>query len=308
MAAVADPEKQLAWEARQRPRAGWAAILAGVFTLGGFIWSAAAFRDVPHSGFLTSLGQAFKPGPIGNQPSLRTPEFEFYDGKAFTFVGSSVIRAIAYLALAYAVTFLIVATRSRRPELPRFIVYITLVGAVLSAVASVFGGVGTVLAVGHFLDGPRTVDAASDVATDSLLYTANLIAVLAPLLVAAGLLLVSLNSMRVGLLTRFLGVLGMLSAALAILSQFLFSFVLTFWLISLGLLFLNMTPGGAPPAWRTGSAEPWPSRREAVEARGAARGSRKPAREPEPEPEPESAPTGTRPHPASKKRKRKRRG
>ena len=304
MAAVADPEKQLAWEARQRPRAGVAAILAGVFTLGGFIWSAAAFRDVPHSGFLTSLGQAFKPGPIGSQPSLRTPEFEFYDGKAFTFVGSSVVRAIAYIALAYAVTFLIVATRSRRPELPRFIVYITLVGAVLSAVASVFGGVGTVLAVGHFLDGPRTVDAASDVATDSLLYTANLIAVLAPLLVAAGLLLVSLNAMRVGLLTRFLGVLGMLSAALAILSQFLFSFVLTFWLISLGLMLLNRSPGGAPPAWRTGNAEPWPNRREAIEARGP----RKPAPAPAPEPEPVPAPAGTRPHSASKKRKRKRRG
>ena len=306
MAAVADPEKQLAWEARQRPRAGVAAILAGVFTLGGFIWSAAAFRDVPRSGFLTSLGQAFEPGPIGNQPSLRTPEFEFYDAKAFTFVGSSVVRAIAYIALAYAVTFLIVATRSRRPELPRFIVYITLVGAVLSAVASVFGGVGTVLAVGHFLDGPRTVDAASDVATDSLLYTANLIAVLAPLLVAAGLLLVSLNAMRVGLLTRFLGILGMLSAALAILSQFLFSFVLTFWLISLGLMLLNRSPGGAPPAWRTGNAEPWPNRREAIEARGPRKPAPAPA--PEPEPEPEAAPTGTRPHPASKKRKRKRRG
>jgi hypothetical protein len=308
VAAVADPEKQLAWEARQRPRAGVASIVAGVGTLGGFIWSAAAFRDLPHSGFLTSLGQAFQPGPVGDQPSLRTPEFEFYDGKAFTFIGSSVVRAIAYVALAYAVTFLIVATRARRPELPRFIVYITLVGAVLSAVASVFGGVGTVLAVQNFLDGPRTVDAASDVATDSLLYTANLIAVLAPLLVAAGLLMVSLNAMRVGLLTRFLGILGMLSAALAILSQFLFSFVLTFWLISLGLLYLNLGPGGAPPAWRTGSAEPWPSQREVAEARRAGkapRGGTAPA--PQAESEPERGPAGTRPQPASRKRKRKRR-
>ncbi len=302
MAAVADPEKQLAWEARQRPRAGVTSILAGVLTLGGFIWSAAAFRDMPRSGFLTSLGQAFEPGPVGNQPSLRTPEFEFYDGKAFTFIGSSIVRAIAYFALAYAVTFLVVATRARRPELPRFIVYITLVGAVLSAVASVFGGVGTVLAVSHYLDGPKTVDAASDVATDSLLYTANLIAVLAPLLVAAGLLMVSLNAMRVGLLTRFLGILGMLSAALAILSQFLFSFVLTFWLISLGLMLLSLGPGGPPPAWVTGSAEPWPSQRESAAARRGARGAREPAPEPEPAPS-----AGARPHPSSKKRKRKRR-
>ena len=104
-------------------------------------------------------------------------------------------------------------------------------------------------------------------ATDSLLYTANLIAVLAPLLVAAGLLMVSLNSMRVGLLTRFLGVLGMLSAALAILSQFLFSFVLTFWLISLGLLFLEHDAGrraaGLAHGQRRAVAEPARGRRGA---------------------------------------------
>jgi hypothetical protein len=300
VAAVADSENQLAWEARQRPRAGVASILAAVFTLGGFIWSAAAFRDVPRSGILSSFGQGFEPGPIGNQPSLRTPEFEFYDGKAFAFIGSSVVRALAYIALAYAVTFLIVATRHRRPELPRFIVYLTLVGAVLSAVAAVFGGVGTVIAVGNFLDGPRTVDAAADVANDSLLYTANLITVLAPLLVAAGLLMVSLNGMRVGLLTRFLGILGMLSAALAVVLQVLFVFVVTFWLISLGLLFLNRSPGGLPPAWRTGKAEPWPSQRDVAEARRAAAKSNEPA--------PEPANAGTRPHAASKKRKRKRRG
>jgi hypothetical protein len=61
-------------------------------------------------------------------------------------------------------------------------------------------------------------------------------------------------------------------------------------------------PGGAPPAWRTGDAEPWPSQRDVAKARRA-------AREPAPEPEPE-LPHGTapaRPHPSSKKRKRKRR-
>jgi hypothetical protein len=302
VAAVADREQNLAWEARQRPRAGVTALAAGVLTLGAFIWSAAALRDLPRSGFLSSLAQAFKPGAIGNQPSLRTAEFQFYDDIKLTFIGTSVARALAYVALAWAITFLAVATRHRRPELPRVVVYITLIGAALSAVASVFGGVGTVIAVAKFLDGPRTVDAAADVSTDSLLLTANLIATLAPLLVAAGLLLVSLNAMRVGLLTRFLGILGMLGGATAIISQFLFTFVSTFWLLSLGLLFLDRAPGGSPPAWRTGEPEPWPSQREAAEARRAARAPR------ETKPEAVPAPTGApRPHPSSKKRKRKRR-
>jgi hypothetical protein len=302
VAVVADPEQQLAWEARQRPRAGIAAIVGALLTLGGFIWSAAAFKDLPRSYFLNSLAQALQPGPIGRLPSLRTAEFEFYDSHAVTFIGSSVVRGIAYVGFAWAVTFLAQATRARRPELPRLIVYVPLVGALLTAVGSVLGGVGTVVAVSHFLDGPRTVDAAADVATDSLLLTANLISTLAPLAIAAGLLLVSLNAMRAGLLTRFLGILGMIVAALAVILQFVFAFALTFWLISLGLLFLNTVPGGAPPAWRTGKAEPWPSQREVAEARRGARA----APQAEPAPEAAAAPAG-RAHPSSKKRKRKRR-
>jgi hypothetical protein len=301
--AVADPEQQLAWEARQRPRAGIAAIVGAILTVGSFIWSAAAFKDLPHSYFLTSLERAFQPGSIGGRPSLRTPEFQFYDSHAFTFIASSIVRGIAYLGFAWAVTFLAQATRARRPELPRLIVYVPLVGAVLTAVGSVLGGVGTVIAVQHFLDGPRTVDAAADVASDSLLLTANLISTLAPLAIAAGLLLVCLNAMRVGLLTRFLGILGMIVAALAVILQFVFAFAVTFWLLSLGLLFLNLVPGGAPPAWQTGKAEPWPSQREIAAARrGVPRGQ---APE-EPAPEPAEASTG-RAHPASRKRKRKRR-
>jgi hypothetical protein len=302
VAAVAEPQQQLAWEARWRPRAGMAAVVAGILTLAGFMWTAIAFRDMPRSGFLQSLAQALEPGAVGGQPSLRTPEYEFYDGLSFTFIGSSLVRGLAYLAFAYAITFLAVATRARRPELPKLVVYISLVGAVLLAVSGVLGGIGTVVAVDNFLDGPRTVDAASDVATDSLLLTANLISQLAPLLVAAGLLLVSLNAMRVGLLTRFLGILGMISGALAVLSQFVFSFLQAFWLIAIGFLFLGLARGGLPPAWRSGQPEPWPGR-QALQPRG------RPTAEPEPpapEPEAVGAPAG-RPHSSSKKRKRKRR-
>jgi hypothetical protein len=302
VAAVAtDPEKQLAWEARQRPRAGVASLIAAALTLAGFIWSAVAFKDLPRSGFLSSMAQGLAPGPIGSRPTLRTPEFEFYDERAFTFIGSSIVRGIAYIALAWTITFLAVATRARRPELPRVVVYATLVGAVLTAIALVLGGIGTVVAVHDFLDGPRTVDAASDVSNGSLLLTAGLISQLAPLAVAAGLLLVCLNAMRVGLLTRFLGILGMIVAGLVVILPFVFTFAVAFWLLSVGLLLLNLQPGGAPPAWRTGQAEPWPSQREIAEARRA-------GRTPAPQPEAATAAAGPRGHPASKKRKRKRRG
>jgi hypothetical protein len=300
VAVVAQPEQQLAWEARWRPRAGVASVAAGVLTLAGFLWTAVAFRDLPRSSFVESLLQGLAPGPIGNRPSLRTPEFQFYKDHALAFVGSSVVRGIAYLAFAYAITFLAVSARARRPELPRPVVYIALVGAVLFAVAGMLGGIGWVVAVGNYLDGPRTVDTASDVSNDSLVLTASLLAQLAQLAIAAGLLLVSLNAMRVGLLTRFLGILGMISGALAVLSQFVFAFLQAFWLVALGLLLLGFARGGLPPAWRTGNAEPWPTRAELAAARRDA-----PAPAPK-EPEAAPAPAG-RPHPSSRKRKRKRR-
>jgi hypothetical protein len=75
----------------------------------------------------------------------------------------------------------------------------------------------------------------------------------------------------------------------------------TFWLVALALVFLDRVPGGAPPAWRTGQPEPWPSQRQVADARRAAR------TRPEPVEAPEPAMTGGRPHSSSKKRKRKRR-
>jgi hypothetical protein len=300
VATVTQPEQQLAWEARWRPRAGIASIVAAVLTLAGFLWTAVAFRDLPRSSYIQSLLNALEPGPIGGKPSLRTPEFQFYKDHALAFVGSSVVRGLAYLAFAYAITFIAVAARSRRPELPRPVVYIALVGAVLFAVAGVLGGVGWIAAVGSYLDGPKTVDAASDVSNDSLVLTASLLAQLAQLAIAAGLLLVSLNAMRTGLLTRFLGILGMIAGALAVLSQFVFAFLEAFWLLSIGFLLLGFGRGGLPPAWRTGNAEPWPTRAELAAARQEAR---QPAK---PEPEEAAVPAG-RPHPSSKKRKRKRR-
>jgi hypothetical protein len=308
LATATGTDEQLAWEARQRPRAAALALATAGLSLAGILWSGLALRDVPKASFLRSLGQAFESGPIGSQPSLHAAEFEYYDDNAFAFIGTGALRGIALVAFAWVLLFLAIAARARRPEMSKFVIYTALIGPVLSGIGALMGGIGTVVAVSQFLDGPRTVDAARDVSGNALLITATLLSQnLGPLLVAAGLLLVSLNAMRVGLLTRFLGILGMICGALAVLSQFVFVFVSTFWLVSLALLFYDRLRGGTPPAWKTGQAEPWPNQREVAEARRAARA---PAAAPEPEPEREREPAvaGARPHAASKKRKRKRRG
>jgi len=67
----------------------------------------------------------------------------------------------------------------------------------------------------------------------------------------------SLWAMRVGLLTRFVGTLGMALGVAQLLIQFTVA-GLMLWMAWLGLIFINRVPGGRPPAWAAGEAIPWP--------------------------------------------------
>lgn len=73
---------------------------------------------------------------------------------------------------------------------------------------------------------------------------------------AVAMLYTCLYAMRVGLLSRFWGSLGMaLGVASLILAP---EFALIFFLY-FGLLCIGKLPGGRPPAWAAGEAIPWPS-------------------------------------------------
>jgi hypothetical protein len=117
---------------------------------------------------------------------------------------------------------------------------------------------------------------------------------------------ICLNAMRVGLLTRFMGVLGIICGALIVLPILSpLPIVQTFWLGAMALLLAGRWPNGLPPAWVTGEAQPWPSQQEAREARAArVRGAKA---QPEPAPEPQAPSGDGRAHPSSRKKKRKRR-
>jgi hypothetical protein len=73
---------------------------------------------------------------------------------------------------------------------------------------------------------------------------------------AVALLYSCLFAMRVGLLTRFWGSLGMALGVAALLLRVEFT---TIWFIYFGLLLIGRLPGGRPPAWDAGEAIPWPT-------------------------------------------------
>jgi len=72
-----------------------------------------------------------------------------------------------------------------------------------------------------------------------------------------------LNGMRVGLLTRFWGSLGIAIGAASIFGLYQLGII---WFIYFGLLVAGWLPSGRPPAWEAGEAVPWPSPGERVAA------------------------------------------
>ena len=313
---AAATEEQLAWEARQRPRAALAAALAGVLTLTGGVVVGLLFRGVPRAGLLDAAERAQQPGAVEGSESLRVALFEYYDDRIAGLFATSLASALGLLGMGAALYFLAIATRARRPELPRAAVWLPVGGAALAALATVLRPVATATGVSNFLSGPRTVDAAQDVFSSPLGTAAGLLGLAGSLCLGLSFVLIALNAMRAGLLTRFMGILGIIVGVLVVIPiGSPLPIVQCFWLFALSLLFLGRLPSGVPPAWETGEAVAWPSgaeiraqRREAMQAR---RGGDQPAAEeaaPDDDDEGEApVAAGNGGAPDARKRKRKRR-
>jgi len=114
---------------------------------------------------------------------------------------------------------------------------------------------------------------------------------------AVALLYTGLWAMRVGLLTRFWGSLGMALGVATLLGLVLF---LVIWFIYVALLLIGRVPGGRPPAWAAGEAIPWPTPGEKAAASLE-------ATEPPDSPEPPALGNGDSSGDGGERRKRKQR-
>ncbi|MBV9416545.1 MAG: hypothetical protein JO363_16295 [Solirubrobacterales bacterium] len=226
----------------------------------------------------------------------------------------SIIAGFSLVALAWTLKWLWDATRAREPNLrPWFMGWIAVAGGVIQAVGVVAYAVAFGNAASDFVShGNQTFPEANALLTKGPLVAAQIANYLGLLLLAVAIVLISLNAMRVGLLTRFLGYLGIIAGVLTILPLVPIPIVEAYWLLALAYLLSGRWPSGVPPAWSTGKVERWPSSAELRAARGqpAPRGGRaKRAPEPAPQavggPAPAGTPGSTRA--TTPKRKRKRR-
>jgi hypothetical protein len=297
------PQQQLDWEARHRFRAAFAAGIAAVAILAGQILEQTLNAGAPSLPLLDALQKLALPGSVREQPSAQVPYAEYLQDHAVELIASRVVTAIGYFALAYALTFLAAAVRARRPEFAKWAFYLPVVSAVLFGVAWIAGGLGRLSDANQVIDGNGTIGSVQDLGQAGVSQLAGVLLTPAALALTVAIVLVSLNGMRTGLLTRFMGALGMVTGVFQIIQVGAsLPLVQTFWLGALALLFAGRRPGGDPPAWSTGRAEPWPSGRQLAAAREAEQEGEEP---PPPKPEPERVPAGT--HPATSRRKRKRR-
>lgn len=305
-------EETLAREARDRTGAGVAAIVAAVLTLGGSIGSSIVYKDLPHIPLVRALQQTVAPGGI-EKVSLRTAQLAFLDHHSTGLLVTTIALALGSLAIAAPLLYLYSAARARRPETPGIARYAALGGPVLVGVGQTAFIITRVVKAHHFVTSTNhSHHAAKDALEAGAVIAAQTLSTLGALVVAFAFVMVSLNAMRAGLLTRFMGVLGMLVGVLFIIPLGSpWPVVQSFWLLAFGALILGFAPAGRPPAWESGQAEPWPSQQELREQREAARAGASPPEPGRAQPaetaETADAAPARAPHSSSKKKRKRRR-
>src|SRR3954451_6026904 len=278
-----DKQEQLEWEARVGRIAGLSALVAAALIVAAIGYRIGA---LPHG---------------ADNVSEFLPDVEAHKN---AFLVSGILTGLGMLAFIPPLLYLYTVTRYRRGQLPPVTRVLLLLGPILFAICSVWFQFRQAHAADQFAAGAvKTKKHAEDVLRDSTTAVAGL-SLGASIATGLATVMISMNAMRAGLLSRFMGVLGVILGVLFVLPLIASPVIQLFWLLALGALFLNIWPGGRGPAWETGEQVPWPS----AQGRFAPPpDDDEPAADADDEPAPELAETtAAQPNPrASRKRKKK---
>jgi hypothetical protein len=303
MPSASEIKEYVAIESKRRERLAVPAFAGGFLYLLSAIIISSTLNGAPTVGLLEGLGPALHGNPSPTV-SPRTAEVKFVSHHALALIAGGVLAAIAIAAITLILLLLLDATRFRRPNswsAGRPLVIFGGVSLVLLSIGhQVISAIEThSFAVGHDFSAHGVDQALTTSAPDMIVQYLDL---LAGLSLAAGMIGVMLNALRVGLIPRWMSFLGMFTAVLifAPIGGATLEVVPAFWMVMMGILFVGKWPNGEPPAWAAGKAVPWPSQ---AELRAARRGDGKVAlaagfTDVAPEPAP---PAGS-----SRKRRRKR--
>ena len=306
-----DPEVALAREQEGRTRAAATSIAAGVATLAGGIASTLVSQSLPNDSdevitLLPALSDAVQGRDLPE--GILAQQVNWIGEHVVIQALGGVLVALAALVMLFPLRYLFLAIQARNPSLGRGGIVATVSGCLLSGVGFLVYTIAFSIDAKDFADqAVQTSGAARDAVSGSAVQAATIIYQLGRFGLALALVILSLNAMRVGLFTRFFGVLGIISGVLLVLPIDQPGIIRSFFLIAFGLLLLGRWMGGVPPAWRSGKAEPWPSQQELRERREAERRGEEPGEDDDVPAEDPSDPRGDPPQPTDGPRSRKRR-
>jgi hypothetical protein len=308
---MADAERQLAVEGAKRVRVAALSLTAGLFFFGGQLWVAVIGAKEPTIGVFQGLAPAFK-GMAAAQIDPRTIHEQFLVSHQYSLLASFIISNIGTLMMIAPLRYLAAAEFARSATPSRIAAQLALYGPILLAVFLPAFEVSLIIGAHHYLSHSARDAAAITAATAGALRVAfQLILAIGTLLVAAAYIMICLRAMRVGLLTRMLGIVGMVGGILFLVPLTPLPVVQALWLVFFAAMLLQFGGRPLPEAWVAGEARPWPPRervqrqpRQPREPRQPARGARRGGSSAAPVPAP-VVPRGPSPS-ASKKRKRPR--
>ena len=305
---MADAERQLAVEGAQRLRVAACAVVAGMFFFGGQLWVTTIGAKEQTIGILQGLAPALN-GLRAAAIDPRTVHEQFLVHNQVALIAAFVISNLGTLAMIMPLRYLAAAERVRSPAPSALPERLALYGPILLAVFLPAFEISLILGAHSYLSHSARDAAAITAATAGGVRVAfQLILTLGTLGVAGAFIMISLRSMRVGLLTRMMGIVGIIAGVLFLIPLTPLPVVQALWLVFVGAMLLGFGGRPLPEAWAAGEARPWPpkqSSRAARPARQPPRGMRRGAAAASPPVPAPAAPRGPSPS-ASKKRKRRR--
>lgn len=191
-----------------------------------------------------------------------------YAADSGTMIVSAILNALAFALLAPVLAYLFKAAQARSDRVRGALIGIVIAGPLFLAAALVLQAFAIDSISSDFVatDAAACPDTESTadqdqciedlIADDSLAQVSSGLQLAGSLGLVVGVVYTSLWAMRVGLLSRFLGTLGM---AVGVASLLFGPVFLVLYALALGFVFLGLVPGGKPPAWEAGEAIPWPA-------------------------------------------------
>jgi hypothetical protein len=245
---------RVSYESRLRPRIAVIAALGGVLLFASMILQTA--------------------GPQAKVSEL-TVQLLVTNKRAGLEIMSAIASALGLIGLAGTLAFLYTAVKARKPGTSEATRITLLIGIVLAATGGIGYGVVIASKAHEFAtQGLQTYPEANNLLGHGPVAVLQYGGLFGSLLLAVAFVLVALNAMRVGLLTKMVGYVGIAAAAasLLLIGSAPALLIEVFWLLSTAFLLSGRWPNGDPPAWKTGEAVPWPTSAEIREQRMAQRG------------------------------------